>query len=72
MDSSLPVPSDRTQRVVAQAAVVLARARHALASKQEIADRANRWLRGAELRADRLQAKMIDVKYARVRDSTAA
>jgi hypothetical protein len=61
----LPDLPDATRDAVDQAAGVLRRSRAALTAAILFADRARQRLSDADTRADLLQARMADVKYAR-------
>jgi hypothetical protein len=55
---------DATRDVIDHAAAVLSRSRAVLAAANLFADRAQQRQTDANARADLLQAKMVDVKYA--------
>jgi hypothetical protein len=60
----LPDLPDATRDAIDEAADVLSRSRIALAAATLFADAAQKRLEDAEARADLLQARMADVKYA--------
>jgi hypothetical protein len=63
MQAQLSLLPDATHLAIERAATTLAQARAVLALKRQIAERAREFYWGAENRADRLQTKMIEMRF---------
>jgi hypothetical protein len=63
MRARLSLLPEATHLAIERAATTLARARAVLALKRQIADRAREFYSGAENRADRLQIRMIEMRF---------